>query len=225
MWKILLLPALAFLTACQTGNLAFQIEYDDIDGLTKGAPLTYEDNPIGSVREIEYTDQGVFLVGVEIDKNFRHLANHSSLFYVSEDSNANKIVELEEGNPSADQSPIESGELIQGHHRMAGMSQKLQNQFSSAIESLSSSIQDSWENWREETLDQQLQLLEEELDRMQSKAQELSESMRQDYETRILPELKAHIETLRKELEELGREDEMDSIEQKMDNLEGLIEA
>ncbi len=214
-----------FLAACQVGNLAFQVEYQNIDGLKKGASLTHDDETIGSVTEIEYTDQGTFLVGVEIEEAYRPLASQSALFYISENSSSNKVIELVNDDKPGTQPLIEEGQVIKGSDRLSGMSQKFQNQFNNAVESLSNSIQSSWENWKEETLEQQMSYLEEELNQLQEKAENLSESMRKDYETRILPELNKQIDALKKQLEELGREDELQGIEKKMDELNGLIEA
>ncbi|WP_141215511.1 hypothetical protein [Hahella sp. CCB-MM4] len=223
--KLLFLPIAFILVACQTGGLAFQIEYQDVEGLRKGAPLTHEEETIGTVKNIEYTDQGTFLVGVEMADQYRHLANQSAFFYISEDSSSNKIVELVDNDEPGAHPMIEEGQVIKGSNRITGMSQKFQNQFNSAVESLSNSIQSSWKNWKEETLEQQMAYLEEELNQLKEQAGDLSEKMRKDYETRILPELNKQIDALKKQLEELGRENELDGIEKKMDELNGLIEA
>ncbi len=221
---IFILLSTLLLSAC-SGDLSFRIAYEEVDGLTKGAPVMHDGSEVGRVEDILYTEQGNFLVDVTVQKAFAPLVNHSALFYISDNEAADaKVIELVEGEPG-DVSSIEEGQIVQGSNRFTGMAQKFQNQMGDTLSSLTDSVKNTMSQWKEQTLEQQMEYVESELDRLMAAIQDMSADARHQIETQIIPELNEQFETLKKKLEELGREDELDGIEQKMENLNELIEA
>ncbi len=219
----LVLLAVIFMSACGQNNLIFQIVYDDVDGLTKGAPLVYGESIIGTVEAIQYTDEGKFMVGVNVNEPSRTLATHSALFYISDAQGSdNKVLELVDSSEE-EGSLILEGQIVKGSSKVSGMTQKLQNQFGDALQLFSDNVKGSWVDWKEQTLDQQMAYLEKELDRILLELEDFSASTRKQIETTVIPELNKQIEALRETLEEFGREHELDDIEKKMNDINELI--
>ena len=74
-------------------DLDFIIKFNSVDGLKKGGRVIYEKQPIGSVDEIVYTEQGIFLVNVSIKKEFADRATKSTLFVIDGET-SEKFVKL-----------------------------------------------------------------------------------------------------------------------------------
>ena len=215
--------SVSFISACGQNNLIFQVEYDDVHGLKKGASLVYGDTTIGKVEDIKYTDDGLFMVAVNLQEQSRALATNTALFYISDGQGTNnKVLELVESGEQ-ENVPIIEGQIVKGTSKVSGMTQKLQNQLGDALQLFSNDMRDSWLDWKEQTLDQQMSYLEEELDHILLALENFSESTRRELETTVIPELNEQIELLKRKLEEFGRENELDNIEKKMDEINELI--
>jgi len=223
--KFLVLALAIILSACGKNDLIFQIEFDAVDGLKGGDLLMHGENIIGNVEDIQYSDKGNFLIDVNLQEQFRPLATHSALFYISDSHGSeSKVLELVESS-SEDNSPIQEDQIIKGSNKVSGMTQKLQNQFGDALQSFSYSLQNSWIDWKEQTLDQQIAHLEKELDRILVELEGLTTSAREKLETTVIPQINKQINALKEKLEELGRESELDDIEKKLDDINELIEV
>ncbi len=216
--------AIPVLAGC-SNDLNFKIEYDDGQGLKKGDSVIYGSESIGSVSNIDYTDQGTVMVDVTIMEKYRDLAKQSTLFYVSDSDNSDaKVIELAAGQTGPD-TPINEDQVIHGDAKADGLAQKLQNQFGQALLSFSENMQNQWDEWKSETMDKQLNYMEKELDRILKDIKNLSKSARDHIKTELLPMINQQIEALRNKLEALGREDELDPIDKKMEQVEDYIEA
>lgn len=216
--------SLTLLTGCNK-DLGFIIEYDDADGLKKGDAIVHGDNIVGEIEDIQYTDSGKIQVEVSIKEAYRSLAQHSSLFYVGDiESTADKVIEVVTGS-SDKAAPIEDGQVIKGADKMGGIAQKFSNQFGQAVQKFSKSMQSSWQEWKNETLDEQIDYLDAELDKIIVKAKDLNERTRKYLKEEIMPEINRKMEDLRKQLEQQDREEELDGIETKLNKVEKYLEA
>ena len=221
----LVLALVIILSACGKNNLIFQVEFDAVDGLKDGDLLVHGENVIGNVEDVQYSDKGNFLVDVNLQKQFRPLATHSALFYISDSHDSeSKVLELVKSS-SEDNLFILEDQIIKGSTKASGMTQKLQNQFEDALQLLSNSLESSWVDWKEQTLDQQIAHLEEELDRILVELEGFTTSARKEFEENVIPQINKQINALKEELEKLGKESELDDIEKKLDDINELIEV
>jgi hypothetical protein len=74
------IAALILIGCSATHN--FHVQFSDIQGLKKGDPIFFDETPVGTVVDVEYTDQGDYLVGVAVDKKFVDLPKDASTFYI-----------------------------------------------------------------------------------------------------------------------------------------------
>lgn len=105
---------LLLLSGCLDGSLTFQLRYDQILGLKKSDLVYFENNNVGVVEKISYTDQGDYLVDVNIQKEFKNAATRDSKFFIgySPENNGDRaviIVKEETGGIV-----LESGDIVQG---------------------------------------------------------------------------------------------------------------
>jgi len=221
-----LISLTALLLAGCSNDLSFIVEYDNAEGLKKGDAIVHSDKVIGEIKDILYTDAGKIQVSVNVQEAFRDLAQTSSLFYINsgqdyankdKDSNdkANKFIELVTNAEEAGSDIIE-GQIVLGSNKVEGLVQSFSNQFGQALQSFTTSVQTSWGEFKGETLDQQIEYVEVELDKIIKKAKSFNEKTRNYFENEVLPKLNQKIDQLRQQLEEFDREDELDGVEEKL---------
>lgn len=82
---IFLLPFILLLSGCWDNSLTFQVRFAEIHGLKQNAPVYFQQNRVGVVQKVTYTQQGDYLVEITIEEPFRNVATVDSRFYVEDD--------------------------------------------------------------------------------------------------------------------------------------------
>lgn len=225
MGKLSLCLIAFILAGCLEQNLNFSIRYEAVDGLKKGASLMHETQVIGAVDEIIYTDQAEFEVQVSVAEAHQGLVTESAMFVIADDPRTTnvRIIKLIENAPSG--ALIQEGQVVQGSTPLTGIAKELQKQIDATLESFSTSIGRSWSKWKDHTLEQQTDALEQELDQILEALENLSNNAKEQLKNDIVPEIKQHIEQLRQRWNESGQDDSIDQIEEKMDQLDNKLEA
>lgn len=215
----------SLLTGCFEQDLEFNIRYQEVNGLTEGAALIHGDEVVGSVDEINYTRQGDFEVQVTIAEPHTNLATDTVLFVVTEDPNAenDRVIKLITDDNRGE--PLKNGQTIEGSTALSGIAQEFQNQISSTLFSFAEGLDRSLAKLKEQNVDEHLSGLQNELDELINEAKTLSDSANEKLEHDIVPKIRQHIEQLKEELNNLGKDQSIDEIEQKINDLEGALEA
>ncbi len=99
---VLILLVWSVLPACNQNGLSLKIRFARVEGLKPGNRVLFEQNPIGSVTEVIYSEEGIFLVSVHIEEHFTNTATeHARFFIVSDPAEQNRkavrLVHLREG--------------------------------------------------------------------------------------------------------------------------------
>ncbi|MGD2029739.1 MAG: MlaD family protein, partial [Desulfobacterales bacterium] len=77
--KILILLILPFVFwACKENFLTLKIRFNQVQGLKHGNRVIYNQNHIGTVKRISYSDEGFFIVEIAIKKDFAKTATEYS---------------------------------------------------------------------------------------------------------------------------------------------------
>lgn len=79
---MLLLVASVFL-GCKEMGLNLKVRYDQIQGLKEGDRVIFEQNHVGQVAGIFYSEEGYYLVDVIIRKDFANAATDYSKFIIT----------------------------------------------------------------------------------------------------------------------------------------------
>lgn len=214
------------LAGCIESGVHFTIRYTTVDGLKKNAPLMHDDQIIGEVNEIIYTDEGDFEVRVTIEKSHHSLATDSTLFVIADDpkNQDERIIKLiTSGEPGT---LIQDDQVVQGSTTLAGVTKELQSQIGETLESFASSIDRSLSEWNDETVEPQIDQLEKELNQLLEDAKTLGENAKAQIKNEVLPAIKQHIEQLKQRMEELEQDDDStDELDRKLDELDHLLET
>ena len=215
LWVLVCLAALT-VAGCFNRTHDFQIRFDHVHGLRKGAPVYFDDAVVGEVREIEYTEAGIFLVNVAIRKQFASAATDTSRFYIDTDPQETdrkviRVVQLKPGGR-----PIAEDAVVDGQTRYAVLYEQLARQLGENIAALESGINAFLEELQGIPTDEQIKEIERQLDAIIADLGNMSSAMQDKLKNEILPQIKKKVEELRHRLAGSGQEKELDPIEEKM---------
>jgi paraquat-inducible protein B len=111
---IIAVVALVFLAGCMKSDLNIQIRFEKIDGLQSGDPIVFENNRIGTVKDVRYTEKGDYLVEAVIESDFVNAATKYSQFFVAAapDDPEKRVIEIEQEKTGGE--PLKDGAVVRG---------------------------------------------------------------------------------------------------------------
>lgn len=187
------------LAGCGDRNLHLKVHYRNAEGLNPGAPVVFNNRPIGSVVAVDADPKGGYVVSIAVADKFAASATVASRFYLADLDMASgtKRIEIEQSTPGghvlADGSVVEGAERItslipfgeifrQFSEGLRGMREKAE-QFQKDMQKLPNSEEGK-------RLQQEWQRLTEEIEKAQSQTE-------QSVKKNLLPKLEAEMERLR----------------------------
>jgi len=197
---LLILPLI--LLACKENSLDLKIRFHQVQGLKNGDRVIFQQNQIGTVKSLFYSDEGFFTVDIVIKKDYANAATEYSRFFIITDSQSknNKAVEM-----------IQSALLNQLFGGIENGLEDLEKQFEQFSKDLKS-IPES----------EEIKKLEKELKRLAEEMRRSGQAVQQKIKEELLPKLKKEMEKLRKRLHEFNREDEMKPLEIEMEKIQNI---
>ncbi|WP_459914800.1 MlaD family protein [Desulfocicer niacini] len=210
----IMLFTLLLLMGCN--NFLLNLSFSDIQGLKKEAPLFFDQNKVGRVTHIAYTDTGDFLVSVEIDTAFQSAFTEHSRFEIipsplKEDEKAILMTLTKKGGEK-----LEKGATVKATppSPFQGLTPFF-DKFKSGFDDLMNNMKSIPESDQYQKLENQIDELTQ---KMKTSGQALQESIRND----LIPRLKQQIEELSRQLKEKGMEDKAAPLEKKLQALEDV---
>lgn len=112
--RIIFFLMLPMLWGCSENPLVLQVRYAEVLGLTQNNPVYFEQNKIGEVQKVTYTQQGDYLVRISIAPDFKNTATEDSKFFIGNDpiSQQNKAVIIMQEKPGG--KVLEEGTVVLG---------------------------------------------------------------------------------------------------------------
>ncbi len=209
-----MLFTLLLLMGCN--NFLLNLSFSDIQGLKKEAPVFFDQNKVGSVTHIAYTDTGDFLVSVEIDTAFQSAFTEHSRFEIipsplKEDEKAILMTLAKKGGEK-----LKKGATIQATPPSAlqGLTPFF-DKFKSGFDELINNMKSIPES-------EQYQQLENQIDELAQKMKTSGEALQESIRNDLIPKLKQQIEDLGRQLKEKGMEDKTVPLEKKLQALEDV---
>lgn len=201
----------------------FHVQFNDIHGLKKGDQIFFNETPVGTVVDVEYTDQGDYLVGVAVDKEFAELPKDSSTFYIDSapdtaSQKAVRIIQIQDGG-----NQIERNAVVQGQSKYAAVYGRIASKLQNNVRLLESEINEFFEGLKNISIDEQIEQIERQLDRILADMADASAEMKYRLEKEILPRIREKIEELRRRLEQLGKEEKLEYVDQKIRTISTML--
>ncbi|SLM29724.1 conserved hypothetical protein [Desulfamplus magnetovallimortis] len=197
----------------------YQLLFPAIDGLKKGDFLIFEKNSIGKVTEVIYTEQGEYLVSIDVEKNFDAALTEFSRFEIVNsplnDSSMAIVMTLEEKGGT----PLERGVAVKAEKpasmvsldRVTPLFKKIENSFDNFVNNLKG-IPES-ESFR---------AVEDKIDELRQEMKNSGKEIQDNIRNNIIPKLEKQIEELKKKFKEKGEPEKVEPLEKKLKELQDV---
>lgn len=215
---LLILPLI--LLACKENPLNLKIRFHQVQGLKNGDRVIFQQNQIGTVKSLFYSDEGFFTVDIVIKKDFTNAATEHSRFFIITDSQSKnnkaiKMIQIRKGGK-----PLQNNATLEGSTETSVLLNQLFGGIENGLEDLEKQFERFSKDLKNIQESEEFKKLEKELKRLAEELKRSGEAVRQKIQKELLPQLKEKMEKLRKRLHELGREDEMKPLEIEMEKIQ-----
>jgi paraquat-inducible protein B len=205
--NVVLMLAVFLFFACEEKGLNLTIRFDQIQGLQADDRVVFENNHVGQVIRVFYSNDGVYIVDLKIREDFANAATEHSRFYIIEDPQAveKKAVEMIQLHKGG--TPLANGSSVEGSTRSSAMFQN-GKQFRKFFEDLSK-LPES----------EEVKQLQKDLEELGREMEQAGKATRDKIQNDIVPMIKEELERLKKRLEKFGREEEVEPLEKQLEEL------
>jgi hypothetical protein len=213
-----LMFALVFL-GCKQSALHITIRYDQIQGLKEGDRVIFEQNHIGEVTGVFYSEDGYYVVDLTIERHFANAATeHSKFFIIADPQNkGEKAIEMIQTRRGG--APLQDGATVQGSSKSSAVFSQMRANFEKGLGNLKGEFERFFEDLRSVPETEEFKKLEKELERLAEEMKRSSKSVREKIQKEVLPRLKEEIEKLREQLRKFGRQEELEPLETQMEKI------
>ena len=246
--RIIIFPVFFLLWGCFESPLSVQVRYAEVSGLTQDDSVYFEQNEIGKVQKVSYTQQGDYLVELKIEPNFKNAATVDSQFFIETDPKDQQgkvitILQTKPGGKILDTAVIVQGSvkagfldnMVNGFKRSAASAEK---DMRGAMQQLVASLNETSRQMDQEMagvledLSRQFQKFSEEVKKVPEKQEvkDLERAIRQlaDEFHKAQKDVRDHIQNevipqLRRELDQLREQLHKEGRDQEIDEIDRQV--
>ncbi|MGD9333506.1 MAG: MlaD family protein [Desulfobacterales bacterium] len=218
---VLLIVPFVFL-ACKENSLNLKIRFHQVQGLKQGNRVIFGQDHIGTVKNLLYPDEDLFIVDIAIKKDFAdHATEHSRFFIITDPQNKqNKAVEMI--RIRNDGKLLKNNATVQGSTETSVFFYQLFGEIENGLKDFEKQFEQFSKDLKSIPESQEFKKLEKEFHRLLEEMKRSSRSVRQKINEELLPKLKEEMEKLRKRLQEFGREEEMKPLEIQLEKIQNI---
>lgn len=188
------------IVGCQEKGLNLQITFDRVLGLKADDRVIFDENPIGRVTGLRYTEGGSYIVEVEIKTEFAEaVTEHARFFIVADPTDKTKkaieMIQVRKGG-----TPLKNRTIVAGSKKHSALLDRSWNTFENGLEDLKEQFEEFSEEFQRIPESKAYKELEKELQILLEKIKQAGKSARGKIEKEVLPRLKEEIEKLNQRL-------------------------
>jgi len=211
----LTIPLTLFLLA-GCSNFSLDLSFSDIQGLQKEDPIFFDQNKVGHVTHIAYTDTGEYMVSVDIEKVFKSAFTEHSRFKIVESplKEHEKAIIMSLAQKGGE--PLKKGVIVKAipPSPIQGLTPFI-DQFKTGLDKMVNNMKSIPES-------KEYQGLENKIDELAQKMKTSGAAFQETIKNDLIPKLKQELEALTKALEEKGMKEEAKPLEKKLNALEDV---
>jgi len=206
--KLVVLLILSFIFfGFKAADLNLTIRFNKIDGIKKSDRVLFEQNHIGDITRVFYTEDGRFLIDVTIKKTFTNVATRHSKFFITTDpQNEGKkaivILQTKDGGE-----PLKEGAVIDGSSEYSALLGLMMDDLGTMLEDLKKQFEKIPDKIRKIPESEEYKKLKKKLERLSEEIKQAEKSAREKIQKDILPQLKQELEDLKERLRKFQKEE------------------
>lgn len=209
----------AVLTGFTFGSVAIHVRFNTIDGLVAKDRVVLDGAVIGKVKKITYGNDGIFLVSLSIDKEFKEFLTEYSRFTIAHDPRDNNRRAVEMILTRMGGAPLKKGSSMEGSSKYQVLLEMMKEDASDGLEFLKKEYQRFSKDLKSLSEHEKVKELKEQMARLEKELEKTSQATRDKITSEIIPMLEKEIEELREELKALGREEEVEPLEKELEKI------
>jgi len=191
---------------CDPKGVELRIRYDQVEGLKKGDRVIFQQNEIGKVTQIRYTEKADFGVNLVIAQEFRAAATEHSRFIIVQDprdsgEKAVEIIQIRQGGRL-----LQNGEVVEGATRSSTVVEEYGDKLGESMKDLKDVFEKIVEGLRGVPESQEFKTLQKEFDQLLQDLKRSGKTAGEKFQKEVLPRLQKELEKLREQLKEYERE-------------------
>lgn len=219
---IFFLIAAISILGCEKKGLELHITFDLVQGLKQTDSVIFQQNKIGNVVRVTYTDQGNYAVDIIISESFSAAATEYSRFLIVTDpaDEARKAIEIIQIRK--DGRMLNDGETVEGSSRASAIIEEFKDRVETGTEDLKKSFHQLLDELSHIPESEEFKSFKNELDQLINDLKRSGQSAGEKFQRDVLPRLQQELETFRKHLEELNRRQESSPPENRNDDVKQL---
>lgn len=217
---LLMLPLVFW--GCQASGLKLKIRYDQIDSLKQGDRVILDQNHIGMVTGVNYSDEGFFLVEIVIQKEFANAATEHSRFFIIIDPKdksrkAIEMIAIRKGG-----APLLNNVILDGSTRSSALFDQMIIGFEKGLEDFKKQLEQFTDDLSKIPESEEFKKLEDELKSLYDEMKRAGKEVREKIQKELLPLLEQELEKLKERLQKDGREEELKPLEIEMEKIKEI---
>lgn len=222
MSKRILIPLMLYLIflGCKESTLNLKVRFDQIEGLKEGDLVFFEHNHIGKVEGVFYSDDGYYMVDLEIKHDFANAATERCKFFIIAEPHNKKKKAIEMVQTRKGGSPLQDGATVDGSTKSSAfLNLVMRDDFEKGLQDLKKEFDQFSKDLGNVPESKEFKKLEKDLKDLAEDMKRSGKAAREKIDKELLPWLKQEIEKLRERLRKFGREEEVRPIEIQMEEI------
>lgn len=205
--------------ACQSGGVHINATYGRLSGVALEDRVLFQNNVAGSVAAIQLTDEGTYILKLEIDKGFANALTEYSQFLIIADPqrDGRKAVDIRLSRQGG--KILADGTTVQGVAPVDLLSERLQRDLATGFDFILSQIDKFSRDVQKIPDSDAYQSLKQSMEALAAEIQRAEKEAREQVKEEWLPQLERHLDDLRRQLQKLGREDELQPLEERVERI------
>jgi paraquat-inducible protein B len=232
------------LCSCEESPLQVAVRYSVLDNLRAQAPVYFDETRIGQIEKISSTDQGDYLVEININSAYRqHITEHTHFFIASDPrQEQGQVIRIEVDQPGG--AVLKDGSIVQGQRKtfldelmtslrqtgeeaiaelktsLAEGSRQFDQKLEESLDALDKSINHLEAELQGETEDDvELEQLQQLLDAFIAQFKQANVEVREQLREKLIPQLRQQLEKLKTLIQDDQNEEEIQRLEGSLDEL------
>jgi len=198
------------------GNFFLKLSFSDIQGLKKNDPIFFDQNKVGHITHIAYTDTGEYIVSIDIKKEFKQAFTEFSRFKIiesplEEHEKAILMTLAQKGGK-----PLKNGSVVKAiaPSPLQGLAPFI-DKFKSDLDKMVNQMKSVPES-------KEYQALEKKIDELAKQMKRSGKAVQESIKNDIIPRLKRQLKALSNALKKKGMKDDTHPLEKKLNALQDV---
>lgn len=207
------------LIACRSDAIRINVTFASLSGLAVGDRVLFEQNEAGSIQSIQYNQDGIYIVGLQIEKGFTNAVTEYSQFYLINDSlrDGHKAIEIRLSRQGG--TPLADGATVEGRSTMTDLAERFKKDLTDGFDFLKKHVEDFGRNLRQIPESDEYKKLKKSLEELAAEIEEIEKETREEIKRKWLPQIQREIDDLRERLRQFGREEELQPLEERVQRI------